>query len=106
MQISAKLYSAERNFFVGRKKEIEILQRHVAGNSDLLWLHVYGPSGIGKSTLLQQFMSKSEASQFYFIDGSKTIRVKEDVLAQLSYQLRGTGKRDLPELNQEEIVNE
>jgi AAA+ ATPase superfamily predicted ATPase len=105
MQIQAKLYSAERNFFVGREKELEILRKHAAGLSDCQWLHIYGQSGIGKSTLLQQFMAEFEVGEFYFLDGSKTIRAKEDVLVQLAIQLRSAGERDLNEQDQEEIVN-
>ncbi|MBT2689433.1 AAA family ATPase [Bacillus sp. ISL-47] len=104
MQLSEKLYGAERNFFVGRRKEIEMFKRHAAGNSDWQWLHIYGPSGIGKSTLLQQFMSEFEAAHIYIIDGSKTIRVKEDVLVQLTVQLQGSCELNLSELSQEEIV--
>ena len=105
MQIQAKLYGAERNFFVGREKELEILRKHAAGHSDCQWLHIYGQSGIGKSTLLQQFMAEFEVGEFYFLDGSKTIRAKEDVLAQLAIQLRSAGEWDLNEQDQEEIVN-
>src|SRR4051794_23551583 len=105
MQIQAKLYGAERNFFVGREKELEILRKHAAGHSDCQWLHIYGQSGIGKSTLLQQFMAEFEVGEFYFLDGSKTIRAKEDVLVQLAIQLRSAGEWDLNEQDQEEIVN-
>ena len=62
-------------------------------------------SGIGKSTLLQQFMAESEVGDFYFLDGSKTIRAKEDVLVQLATQLRSAGELDLNEHNQKEIVD-
>ena len=105
MQIQVKLYGAERNVFVGREKELEILRKHAAGHSDCQWLHIYGQSGIGKSTLLQQFIDELEVGEFYFLDGSKTIRAKEDVLVQLATQLRSTGERDLNEQDQEEIVN-
>lgn len=105
MQIQTKLYGAERNFFVGREKELDILRNHAAGHSDCQWLHIYGQSGIGKSTLLQQFMADIDAGEIYFLDGSKTIRTKEDVLLQLAIQLRIAGERDLNEQDQEEIVN-
>ena len=105
MQIQAKLYGVVRNFFVGREKELEILRKHAAGHSDCQWLHIYGQSGIGKSTLLQQFMAESKAGDFYFLDGSKTIRAKEDVLVQLATQLRSAEEWDLNERDQEEIVN-
>lgn len=105
MQIQAKLYGAERNLFVGREKEIEILQKHATGHSDCQWLHIYGQSGIGKSTLLQQFMAVLEVGEVYFLDGSKTIRTKEDVLIQLATQLKSVGDWDLNGQDQEEIVN-
>ncbi|MDF2792134.1 MAG: ATP-binding protein, partial [Neobacillus sp.] len=105
MQIQTKLYGAERNFFVGRAKELEILHKHTTGNSDCQWLHIYGQSGIGKSTLLQQFMAELEVGEVYFLDGSKTIRAKEDVFVQLASQLKSAGEWDLYEQNHEEIVN-
>jgi hypothetical protein len=105
MQIQAKLYGAERNIFVGRAKELEILRQHAIGHSDCQWLHLYGQSGIGKSTLLQQFMAELEVGEAYFLDGSKTIRAKEDVLVQLATQLKDAGEGDLQEQDQEEIVN-
>ncbi|MEH7178553.1 ATP-binding protein [Neobacillus vireti] len=105
MQIQSKLYNTERNFFVGREKELELVQEHAAGHSDCQWLHIYGQSGIGKSTLLQQFMAELEDGGFYFLDGSKTIRTKEDVLVQLAIQLRNAGEIDMIEHDQGEIVN-
>lgn len=105
MQIQTKLFGAERNFFVGRAKELEILHKHATGHSNFQWLHIYGQSGIGKSTLLQQFMAELEVDEVYFLDGSKTIRAKEDVLVQLATQLKSAGEWDLYEQNQEEIVN-
>jgi ABC-type dipeptide/oligopeptide/nickel transport system ATPase component len=105
MQIQAKLYGAERNIFVGRAKELELLRQHAVGHSDCQWLHIYGQSGIGKSTLLQQFMAELEVGEAYFLDGSKTIRAKEDVLVQLATQLKDAGEWDLQEQDQEEIVN-
>ncbi|MFP7296267.1 AAA family ATPase [Neobacillus niacini] len=105
MQIQAKLNGVERNFFVGREKELEILRNHAAGHKKSQWLHIYGQSGIGKSTLLHQFMAELDNGEIYFIDGSKTIRSKEDVLVQLASQLRRAGEWDLHEQDQEEIVN-
>jgi AAA ATPase domain len=105
MQIQTKLYGTERNFFVGRAKELEILGQHAAGNSNCQWLHIFGQSGIGKSTLLQQFMAELEVGEVYFLDGSKTIRAKEDVLVQLAAQLKNAGEWDLKDQDQEEIVN-
>jgi ABC-type lipoprotein export system ATPase subunit len=66
MQIQKKLYGSERNFFVGRAKELEILHKHTTGNSDCQWLHIYGQSGIGKSTLLQQFMAENRGGRSLF----------------------------------------
>ena len=105
MQIQKKLYGAERNFFVGREKELEIMRKHAAGLSDCQWLHIYGQSGIGKSTLLRQFMAEFEVGEFYLLDGSKAIRAKEDVLVQLAIQLRSAGEWGLNEQDQEEILN-
>jgi hypothetical protein len=105
MEIQTKLFGTERNFFVGREKELDILRQHAAGHSDCQWLHIYGQSGIGKSTLLQQFLAELKTGESYFIDGSKTIRSKEDVLIQLVVQLKCAGEWDLKEQDQEEIVN-
>lgn len=104
MQLKTKLNSTERSYFVGREKELELMNKHAAGQWKWQWLHIYGQSGIGKSTLLQHFMSMQLASHFYFVDGSKTIFQKEDVLLQLANQLKMYGESDLMELDSEDIA--
>nr|WP_263323582.1 DUF1492 domain-containing protein [Neobacillus sp. Marseille-Q6967] len=106
MKLKSMLSNVERRYFVGREKELYLMQKHAAGKWKWPWLHIYGQSGIGKSTILQQFMIKPGTDHIYFVDGSKTIFQKEDVLAQLSKQLKHTDQLDSMELDSEKIAKE
>ena len=82
----------EKTFFVGREKEIELVRRHASGDWPWLWLHIYGPSGIGKSSLLKRFKSEISGAYYIYLEGHKRIHQKEDLLIQLSEQLNGEEK--------------
>jgi AAA ATPase domain len=103
MQFGETFYSEEPTSFVGRDKEMEAMYRHVAGESNWQWFHIYGQSGIGKSSLLRRFKSELEGRYYLFVDGNRGIRHKEDVLDQLAKQLWG-GNRDSTERNQDDLV--
>lgn len=60
-RLADRLVSARRHRFVGRNGEIELFQ--AALNSDeppFQILHIYGPGGIGKTTLLREFAARAE----------------------------------------------
>lgn len=92
MRLRDKLLSAERAQFVGRDAELEMIREHAAGDSKRQWLHFYGPGGIGKSTLLRQADTGSVKLHRYELDGGSGVRQKEDMLDQLSEQLRYAGE--------------
>ncbi|MCV5084955.1 ATP-binding protein, partial [Escherichia coli] len=50
-----RLLSARRRRFVGRESEKALLGELLRPESPFLLLHVYGPGGVGKTTLLGEF---------------------------------------------------
>ncbi|RIX47265.1 ATP-binding protein [Paenibacillus nanensis] len=92
MRLRDKLLSSERGQFVGRSAELEMIRAHSAGDSRRQWLHFYGPGGIGKSTLLRQADTGAVKLHRYELDGGSGVRQKEEMLAQLSEQLRHAGE--------------
>jgi hypothetical protein len=91
LELSKKMYEIERTLFVGRDKEMELMLKHVSGDWPWLWLHIYGQSGIGKTSLLKRFKSEIENSCYFYLDGYKRVHKKEDMFAQLSERLRVDG---------------
>ncbi|WP_404452234.1 LuxR C-terminal-related transcriptional regulator [Virgibacillus necropolis] len=58
----------EADFFVGRKKEIELFKRHIGPDNQYeKVLFIYGTGGIGKTYLLSEFARISEQKQLLFI---------------------------------------
>ena len=83
------------------------MHKHASGDWPWLWLHIYGQSGIGKSTLLKRFKSEITDTDYYYLDGYKRIHQKEDLLLELAEQLKGEEEGICPfsEINSEEIMN-
>jgi hypothetical protein len=48
-------YRSRQTPFIGRAKEMSVLDDFLARSSDFLWLVLYGPGGSGKSRLVQEF---------------------------------------------------
>jgi len=91
MMSNKTMFRSDWTYFVGREQELDMLRQHTGSGSARRWLHIYGQSGIGKSTLLRRFLSETEECRCHFIDGSKVIQEKE-VLEQLSAQLLKVGE--------------
>lgn len=89
-------FRSDWTHFVGRTQHLDVLRRHAEGGSAWRWLHIYGQSGIGKSTLLHRFLSESEDGRCYYIDGSKVVQQKEAILDQVAAQLPESAKSDAP----------
>ncbi|MFJ5716217.1 AAA family ATPase [Neobacillus sp. NPDC093127] len=106
MQISEKKANALKKNFVGRSKEMEIIHRHIAGDWKWQWIHIYGQSGIGKTTFLQYVTSEIKGACFYFLDGSQGIIKKDDVLAQLAKQLDHASDSKNDQLDSEVMVQQ
>jgi AAA ATPase domain len=59
--LASRLENVDRERFVGRAVELAALERCLDANSASRVFHVYGPAGIGKSTLLREFARRAEA---------------------------------------------
>lgn len=71
-RLADRLASARRNRFVGRNGEIELFQSALnAVETPFQILYVYGPGGIGKTTLLREYAARAEQRGIaaYYIDG-------------------------------------
>lgn len=61
LRIADRLAATQRMRFVGRKSELAILQQALhAGEPPFAVLHIHGPGGIGKTTLLREFARLAE----------------------------------------------
>ncbi|MDF2670776.1 MAG: ATP-binding protein [Paenibacillus sp.] len=78
MQLHEKVTQGELTSFVGRTKELEMMFNHINSRWKWQWLHIYGPSGIGKSTLLKHFKSYCTDNYIYELDGSRGL-IEADV---------------------------
>lgn len=59
--VSGRLESARRRAFVGRDAELELFASALAApEPPFVVLHLHGPGGIGKSTLLEAFAARAE----------------------------------------------
>ena len=59
--LASRLETVDRLRFVGRAVELAALESCLAEGSAMSVIHVYGPGGIGKSTLLREFARRAEA---------------------------------------------
>ncbi|WP_123042850.1 AAA family ATPase [Cohnella candidum] len=90
MVSSQKALRSEMARFVGRTSELNLLHQHADGKTAWRWLHLYGPSGIGKSTLLRRFMTERNG-RCHYIDGGKVIQQNDIETGELSTQLETDG---------------
>lgn len=70
--LGRRLVLARRAHFVGRSAELELFHTALSrGAADFAVLYIYGPGGIGKTTLLRQFMHLAEQTgrRACFLDG-------------------------------------
>jgi hypothetical protein len=58
--LASRLESTDRDRFVGRAVELAALASCLSPDSNTRVIHVYGPGGIGKSTLLREFGRQAE----------------------------------------------
>lgn len=89
--LGARLVAARRAAFVGRTAELELFRSALAQQPPpFAVLHVHGPGGIGKSTLLDQFAMLAEGAgrRVVRLDGREVEASPEGVLAGLGRALR------------------
>jgi energy-coupling factor transporter ATP-binding protein EcfA2 len=95
----AERLSAERHRrFVGRKRELELFQSAIAA-SELPFhvLYVFGPGGVGKTSLLGQFnrICKSSETQLIYVDARNIEPTSESFISALRI-LMGLNASDSP----------
>ncbi|MBO3457976.1 AAA family ATPase [Aetokthonos hydrillicola Thurmond2011] len=89
---------AERNRnFVGREPEIAVFQNAIS-STELPFniLYIYGPGGVGKTTLIRHFQSLCERVniQFIFIESRNLEPTPESFIKALNHPLESFGEKD------------
>ena len=86
-RLSDRISAARRHRFIGRVAEQALFESAISAD-DLPFnvLHVYGPGGVGKTSLLRQFaeISQSHGAAAYSIDARNTEPAPDSFLAALS----------------------
>ncbi|MGW4233372.1 ATP-binding protein [Streptomyces sp. NPDC004980] len=67
--VADRLASARSAAFVGRSHELALFSGALGGETPLSMLYLYGPGGVGKSTLLRRFADMAEGT------GRRVVRV-------------------------------
>ncbi|WP_144051189.1 ATP-binding protein [Calothrix sp. PCC 7507] len=91
--------SAERNRrFVGRLRELELFQQAIASPTlPFHILHLFGPGGVGKTTLMQQFLQHCQQLklQCFYIEGRNIEAAPESFISALRASM-GLDESDSP----------
>ena len=71
MRLSDRIAERETQRFVGRDGELAVLRGLFADDPPYSVVHVHGPGGIGKSTLLRQAAAEGERCGWtaYWVEG-------------------------------------
>lgn len=79
MKIGDLLQERRNTLFVGRDRELELLQRSLSG-TETSWrlIHFHGAGGMGKTTLLQQFAHRIGSGRCLYFDGHIGFQNPED----------------------------
>lgn len=92
MRIHDLILERQRSLFVGRARELTILRDLVnQPREDWHLLHIHGPGGIGKSTLLRLVAGRLGGRRAILVDGSWGFARPEDVLARVRQELAARG---------------
>lgn len=86
VRVADRLAMARKRLFVGREAEKQLFRTVVdAVEPPFFILHLYGPGGIGKSSLLREFMlmAQNEQIKTLFIDARQVDPTPDDFLAVL-----------------------
>lgn len=89
-RIRDRLADLRRSRFVGRGAEIELFRRALGTDDpDFLFLYIFGPGGIGKSSLLQEYatIAKEMGRTVFQIDG-RNIQASPDAFLSILRQAR------------------
>ncbi len=86
-RLAARLTTARRRFFVGRVAERELFrQALLAEEPGFTVLYLFGPGGVGKTTLLRQYqhLAEAEGRVVYWLDGREFDASPQGLLFALS----------------------
>lgn len=99
-RISDMLRQMRRQAFVGREKEIALFKSMVQSEKPLrILLHIYGPGGQGKTTLLRHLseISNETGLPAFILDGRQIQAHPSAVLEALSGEMRLNTVEEIPE---------
>lgn len=86
MRVSDLLLERLRSLFVGREEQLDLLAKTVSSPEWQL-LNIYGPGGIGKTTLLRMFAQTIEPARRIYLDGYSGFRSPDDFLSKIRGEL-------------------
>ncbi len=102
VKIADKLKITQKRYFVGRDAEKLIFKSLISG-SDLAYvlLHIYGPGGVGKSSLLREFLTLARQKDILplFLDARKIDASPKEFLKSLATALDIDSNLVLNEIN-------
>lgn len=102
-RLADRLKAARRRHFVGRDAEKQLLQSALTSDDPLFYvMYVYGPGGVGKTTLLQEFglMAQQAGVEAVYLDMRNVEPTPDAVLASVALALGATLPADPFELLQ------
>lgn len=82
MNIGDLLIEQQKSSFVGRSEEMALLMQCMSSPAWKL-LHIHGPGGIGKTTLLQLFAQTIAPDRCLYLDGHSNFQLPQDFLHQI-----------------------
>ena len=103
MGFSDRLATARRRFFVGRAAELELFRQVLlAEEAPLAVLHIFGPGGVGKTTLLGEYarLAAEHSRSVYRLDGRDVDLSPQGFLLALSQAI----DPDAPPLSLKELA--
>ncbi|MEW9053667.1 MAG: ATP-binding protein [Neobacillus sp.] len=107
MQIARLLSQMENQWFVGREQELSILEEIILHKPEWYLIHITGPTGIGKTSLLKRFQTIHPNIAMIYFSGVGGYETKEAFLADLWEEIQNHTKK-VPEgfiLNEKNAAN-
>lgn len=82
MEVGDLLFKRQKSIFVGREKELEAISLTLS-NPEWKLLNLYGPSGIGKTTLLKLFTQVAAPNCCFYFDGHQSFHTPHEFSTKL-----------------------